>query len=83
MAEFENVIRDLRYVKSFGRVTNNLQLTEIADSAITLLKAQPQVVRCKDCRNGETVNEVIACGNSKMYGRFFHPDWFCADGELR
>ena len=36
----ENVIRDLRYIKSFGRVSNNQQLTEIAESAIELLKEQ-------------------------------------------
>ena len=42
MADIEKVIRDLRYVKSFGRVSNNQQLTEIADSAIELLKEQKE-----------------------------------------
>lgn len=36
----EKVISDLRYIKSFGRVSNNPQLTEIAESAIELLKEQ-------------------------------------------
>jgi hypothetical protein len=36
----EKVICDLRYIKSFGRVSNNTQLTEIAESAIELLKEQ-------------------------------------------
>lgn len=36
----EKVIRDLRYLKSFGRVSNNPQITEIAENAIALLKEQ-------------------------------------------
>jgi hypothetical protein len=40
MPDRENVIRDLRYIKSFGRVSNNPQLTEIAESALALLKEQ-------------------------------------------
>ena len=40
MADRESVIRDLRYVKTFGRVSNTPQLTEIAESALELLKEQ-------------------------------------------
>ena len=40
MPDRENVIRDLRYIKSFGRVSNNPQLTEIAESALAILKEQ-------------------------------------------
>lgn len=42
-----------------------------------------EVIRCKDCRNGEKANELIACGNPKFFGRFFRPEWFCADGEKK
>lgn len=38
MIDREKVIRDLRYIKSFGRVGNKPQLTEIAESAIELLE---------------------------------------------
>lgn len=40
MIKREKVIRDLRYLKSFGRVSNNPQITEIAENAIAMLKEQ-------------------------------------------
>ena len=40
MTDREKVIRDLRYLKSFGRVSGKSQITEIAESAIELLKEQ-------------------------------------------
>lgn len=40
MADRESVIRDLRYVKTFGRVSNTPHLTEIAESALELLREQ-------------------------------------------
>ena len=44
MADRESVIRDLRYVKTFGRVTNTPHLTEIAESALELLREQEQII---------------------------------------
>lgn len=40
----ENVIRDLRYLKTFGIVSNNLQVTEIAQSALAMLKEQQKEI---------------------------------------
>ena len=40
MHDMENVARDLRYLKSYGRVWNIPQITEIAESALALLKEQ-------------------------------------------
>jgi len=43
VADIEKVIRDLRYLKTFGIVSNNLQVTEIAQSAIELLKEYAEI----------------------------------------
>jgi hypothetical protein len=49
--------------------------------ALELLKEQPEIVRCKDCKHGEKWNAVYACGKSRGFGTTHEPDWFCADGE--
>ena len=49
------------------------------DDAIALLKEQPQIVRCKDCKYW---HDSIKC---QMYseGMETGENWFCADGERR
>lgn len=56
--------------------------------ALTLLKEQPEIVRCKDCRYGEQTKngaggDCIQCNNDDLWldGNLHLPDWFCADGE--
>ena len=36
----DHVVRDLRYLKSYGKVSNNQTIYEIAESALELLKEQ-------------------------------------------
>jgi hypothetical protein len=52
MTDMEKVVRDLRYLKSFGRVSNNPQITEIAEDAIALLKEQEKRI--------EDLQDIIA-----------------------
>ena len=47
----EKVIRDLRYLKSFGRVSNNPQITEIAENAIALLKEQEAELSYREAKS--------------------------------
>ena len=39
----DHVVRDLRYLKSYGKVSNNQTIYEIAESALELLKEQETV----------------------------------------
>ena len=57
----EKVVRDLRYLKSFGRVSSNPQITEIAEYALAMLKEQETVEHaCEILRsNGWTETEPI------------------------
>ena len=61
MPDREKVIRDLRYLKSFGRVSNNPQITEIAEEFIALLKEQ------------EVKPILIREGKSKLYNDYHCP----------
>jgi len=45
MIDMEKVISDLRYLKSFGRVSNNPHITEIAEDTLALLKEQEAEIR--------------------------------------
>lgn len=51
--------------------------------ALSLLKEQPEIVRCKDCKWAEVSdNEHTWCDH--VDHEFCHNnDWFCADGEAR
>ena len=52
--------------------------------ALELLKEQPDIVRCGDCKyyregfcyNPNTFDAEKTCGNAT-------PDWYCADGKRR
>ena len=53
-------------------------------------KKQPEIIRCKDCRKGESdINyygdKCVRCHNpSNGVANVWHkPDWFCADGERK
>ena len=51
---------------------------ELMDDAISLLKEQDAVVRCKDCRH--------YTGKDCNYNDIFpapREDWYCADGDRR
>lgn len=40
-----------------------------------------ELIRCKDCKYGEKVNDIYMCGKSRSFGIAHDPLWFCADGE--
>lgn len=42
----------------------------------------PELVRCKECKNGKPYANGKLIGCEKLPG-LFRPDWFCADGERR
>jgi len=46
----------------------------------TVPSAQPEIIRCKDCKH------IRHCGPSKAMcqdGKIHELDWYCADGERR
>ena len=56
--------------------------------ALALLKEQPEIVRCKDCKDYRAGIDIdgkpfARCnGSVRTYGHT-KPDWFCANGERR
>ena len=85
MLDREKVIRDLQYLISFGGASQQSLVQQIASDALALLKEQPEIVRCKDCKNwvgnGADIDELPYWLPCK--GEMRRPDYFCADGERR
>ena len=54
---------------------------QLCRDVLELLKEQPEIIRCKDCRHGEKCNSVYLCGKSRSFGIAHDPSWFCADGK--
>ena len=90
MADREKVIKGLRFcfnetlgilscdgcVYSDSRtVKNGVTHCYLVDDAIALLKEQPQIVRCKDCKYWEK-----STGHCPYNNIFTVDDWFCSDG---
>lgn len=51
------------------------QLDTLRD-CMELLGSQPQIVRCKDCKNNNQCSIQFKFANADNPG-----DWYCADGE--
>ena len=49
----------------------------LLNDALELLKTQPQIVRCKDCKKHDTYD----CNITYLTTQKTPNDWFCADGE--
>ena len=43
----------------------------------------PELVRCKDCKNGEKCAEPHKDYWCNLYEGYKWPDWYCADGERK
>ncbi len=64
---------------------------ELKKDILALLKAQPDVVRCKDCKHSTMTADGKLCKYCDFYKeddgspmQLYHEgDWFCADGERK
>lgn len=57
-------------------------LDSVCDDYTVLTSAQPEIVRCKDCRWREQEQPgMVYCPN--IMGNWVEDEWFCADGEAR
>ena len=58
------------------------RLDKLNDDANLLPPAQPEIVRCKDCRWGREVCGNIECSvDSNMPPEYHGYEWFCPNGE--
>lgn len=95
MAELEKVIKGLNYCTRlylgckkcpyFGTSTSKASCEcQLKTDAVALLKEQPQIVRCKDCKFWDCVNDSYYGKCSQVFkGKLSPFDWFCADGERK
>jgi len=75
MSDREKTIKRLEQFKAdFKPFCGNGSDWERVDNAIALLKEQPDVVLCKDCKHYKTIH--CTCD-----GCCISDNWFCADGE--
>ena len=88
MTEYEKVIKGLKccstphkscskacpYNKDCYSEMDGEGITHLCADALKLLREQPKVVRCKDCKHYMTIH--CTCD-----GCCISDDWFCADGE--
>lgn len=92
MIDREKIIRELEDLGGWHTHHYNplhYEYAETIHNALVLLKEQPEVVRCKDCKYYESYGKFCRYdgaykSNSKhLYGIMCNPDWYCADGERK
>ena len=67
------------FIQSQGDFASN-----ILTHCIEVLKMQPQIVRCKDCKHFDKSFSYCATrGYCDISSIRHEDDWFCADGERR
>ena len=79
---FEHAIDVLQRAKNEAEddIHCTLYATEI-DMILDLLKEQPEIVRCIDCKHKEkSVSPYWRLWCKRLHSGC-DPDWFCADGE--
>lgn len=83
-AELLELLKKARkQLKKYHVPKDEQTVTLSIDTLENALSEQPQIVRCKDCKNAVVYddNEVV-CAHIDSNGNDKHPaDWFCADGE--
>lgn len=45
--------------------------------------AQPEIVRCKDCKHRDPEDKKCDCGHAILWQLPRQDDWYCADAERR
>ena len=78
MADRKKVIEQLESMRDYHRSAGNNITADIASDALELLKEQPEIVRCKDCKwYDERISMCDNCGLPR------EQPFFCADGKRR
>lgn len=84
MADRENVIKELM------QLHGSKETMAIISDANAMLKEQPEIVRCKDCKHRPTYPKAYGaeingkwCYWCELHGSWKTDDWFCADGKRR
>ena len=87
MTERETVIKKLQEALDDAENNGNIYTQirrPVVFETIVLLKEQPEIVRCKDCKHWMANTQF--CGLLTVDGFTAHrtpSEWFCADGERR
>lgn len=65
-------------------MSDNEAIIKDIEDVIQWVKAQPEIIRCKDCKHwgGADKNGFGACMQWHLYG-VYDGDWFCADAEKK
>ncbi len=48
-----------------------------------LPSAQPEIIRCKDCKHWDPEDKKCDCGHDIIWQLPRHADWYCADAERK
>jgi len=77
MADRKSVIKGLEPIIGCAKQEKWGAWIDTLEDAFALLKAQPEIVRCKDCK------KFIPPHGCMHIENYIDADWFCADGERK
>ena len=60
---------------------NWIRTKEVRQSLSTMPSAQPEIIRCKDCKYRDPEDKSCGCGHDIIWQLPRDDNWFCADGK--
>lgn len=72
-----------KVIKGLRGLYGSKETIELIADAIALLKEQPEIVRCKDCKHRDPEDKRCDSGHGIRCSLPRPDDWFCADGEVK
>ena len=81
MAELDKIIKQLEVLIEDTKYSDIVDLTpDEAKTILELLKEQPKIVRCMNCKWNSGTASYPYC---QWFSESKPPIWFCANGELK
>lgn len=73
-----------RIVPWYEGLVPYVHLEDVVKAIVGLPSAQPEIIRCKDCRWGRKVCGNIECfADTNVPPEYHGYEWFCPNGERR
>lgn len=74
-------------IKAIGNEYGFEVLNETCDRHAKMLRelpsAEPQIIRCEDCKHRDPEDKKCDCGHDIQWQLPRRDDWYCADAEMR
>ena len=74
-------LNDMAHDEKWPCYYSDSEVRLLAKDTLELMKEQPEIVRCRDCKHYYTKGFPAGMGSCDATLEVGYDDWFCGDGE--